>query len=450
MVEELLKSNEGKTLEFKENLRLLQNLIKTIVAFANTAGGTIVIGVEDKTKKVIGITNPLAEEERLASAINDSIVPLIMPEIEIQTYRNKNLIIVTVPHEAGPCYVKAAGLERGTFIRLGSTNRVVDSETLQTLKNISRNIYFDELPYVQGKPSDLDWYVIEDLFKKVGKKITTQSAKSLGLLGEQGKKDVPSQGGIILFGKNRSKLFPEAKIRCARFLGNNREKILDQTDLETYLPLALDEAINFIQRNTRMGAEITGLQRKDIPEYPPNAVREALVNAIVHTNYAIKGNYITVAIFNDRIEFTNPGGLLFGLTLDRALAGVSRIRNRVIAKVFHHLKWIEQWGRGLQLIVDECIKAGMAEPKFEEIGNQFRVTLYSEKKREAVQDESAEKIVRQLRKRGKIGTKDAAALWKITPRAARLRLIKLVEAGILQKTGTSLRDPLGGYVLVHK
>src|SRR5689334_13405642 len=133
MVEEILKGNEGKILEFKENLRSLPGIIKTIIAFANTAGGIIVIGIEDKTKKIIGVENPLAEEERLASVINDSIAPLLMPDIEIQAYGTKELIIINVPHVIGPCYLKTAGIEKGTYIRLGSTNRIVDEETLQAL-----------------------------------------------------------------------------------------------------------------------------------------------------------------------------------------------------------------------------------------------------------------------------------------------------------------------------
>ena len=451
MIEEVLKCNEGKTLEFKENLQSLSNIIKTIVAFANTAGGVIVIGIEDKNKNIVGLSDPLAQEERLASAISDSIAPLIMPDIEIQTYRNKELIIINVPHITGPYYIKSTGLEKGTYIRLGSTNRVVDSEMLQALKNFSRNIFFDELPYVQGEESDLDWQVMGDLFQQVHKKITKNNAESLGLLVSHGKKEVPSYGGIILFGKNRNKLFPDAIIRCARFHGNDRENIIDQADIEIYLPLALEQAIKFVQRNTRLGAEIKGLaQRQDIPEYPLNAVREVIINALVHADYAIRGSCISIAIFNDRIEITNPGGLQFGFTMEKALSGSSRIRNRVIAKVFYQLKWIEQWGRGLQLIIKECEKRGLDAPKFEELNNQFRVTLYSAKKRTITSsDESEEKIVNYLKKKGKIATKDAAALWKITPRTARLRLIKLIDAGIIKKTGTSAQDPKSEYVLIR-
>lgn len=449
-MEEILRGNEGRTLEFKESLQSLSGIIKTIIAFANTAGGIIVIGIEDKNKKIVGVSNPLAEEERLASAINDSIMPLLMPDIEIHNYRNKELIVINVPHVTGPCYLKSVGIEKGTYVRLGSTNRVVDSETLQALKNFAKNVFFDELAYVQGKPADLDWDFIKKLFQRVDKKITIHNARSLGLIAQQGTKEYPTFGGVILFGLNRIELFPEAIIRCARFLGNDKTTILDQAHIEIYLPLALEEAIKFIQRNTRLGSEIKELVRKDIPQYPLVALREAIINAIVHADYSIKGVYISIAIFDDRIEITNPGGLPFGFTMEKALAGSSRIRNRVIAKVFYHMKWIEQWGSGLHRIIKECVQRGLEKPKFEEINNQFRVTLYGKKSKKMILEPSQKELIQYLKKKEKVSTKEAALLWKVTVRTARTRLMKLVDVGIIKKTGTSLKDPQSNYILIDK
>jgi predicted HTH transcriptional regulator len=378
MIRELLNRNESKTLEFKENVLSLQSIMKTIVAFANTSGGIIVIGIEDKTKKIVGLHNPLADEERLTNAIHDSIAPHLMPDIEIHAYRKKELIVIHVPHVAGPFYLKSAGLEKGTYIRLGSTNRIVNDEMLHALKDYSRNIVYDETAHTQSHPDDLDWNIIEDLFKRAGKKVTYNSAHSIGLLTTLGNKEYPSQGAVILFGINRLKKFPDAIIRCVRFIGNNKE-ILDRLDIETYLPLAIEEALLFIRRNTRMRGvlEEWNLARKDIPEYPPIALREALINAVVHADYTMKGSSISIAIFDDRIEITNPGILPFGFTLERALAGSSRIRNRVIAKVFHHLQWIEQWGVGISRIFQECASLGLKEPLFQELDDRFRVTLYA-------------------------------------------------------------------------
>ena len=111
-LEALIAENESKILDFKESAQSLSGIIKTVVAFANTAGGTIVIGVEDRTKKIVGVLRSLDEEERLVSAISDSIAPFLIPNIEIQTYRKKELILIHVPHLAGPFYVKSMGSDK--------------------------------------------------------------------------------------------------------------------------------------------------------------------------------------------------------------------------------------------------------------------------------------------------------------------------------------------------
>lgn len=182
MIELLLAQDEGKTLEFKECAKSLQPIVKSIVAFANTAGGTIVIGIKDKVKEVIGVSNVLLEEERLANVIAESIEPLLIPDIQIQSFRNKELIVIRVPHLAGPYYIKSARIERGVYVRLGSTNRIADSETILSLQLLAKNISFDELPCVGASISDINEPLIkEDLSSKLGG-ITHRQYSSLGIV----------------------------------------------------------------------------------------------------------------------------------------------------------------------------------------------------------------------------------------------------------------------------
>lgn len=447
-IEKLLTQNEGKTLEFKENLRSISGILKTIVAFANTAGGTVIIGIEDQTKKIVGIDNALREEERLTSTISDSIAPLIVPDIEIRTYRNKEIILIHIPHIAGPYYLKNTGPEKGVYIRFGSTNRVVDQTMLQSLKLFAKNMTFDQLPYLQTKGT-LDWDFINSVFSKIDKKVTEQKVEMLELITKHSGKKFSSVGGIILFGVHRAHLFPDAIVRCARFLGNDRVNILDSIDIRSYPAIAIEETIRFIERNTGIKSEIGRIYRTDIPEYPPIAIREAIINAILHADYAITGTTITVAIFDNRIEITNPGGLIFGQTLQRALTGSSKIRNTVIAYTFRELKLIERWGSGLQRIIEASTQRGLKNPLFEDYGTEFRVTLYNEQSREPVLDTSQKQLLTYLKKKRKITTKEAAQLWKITPRNALVRLKYLTEIGLLKKVGTSKKDPRSGYILTH-
>jgi ATP-dependent DNA helicase RecG len=118
-IEGFLAQEEGNTLEFKENCRPLAKIIQTVVAFANTAGGTLMIGIRDRTKEVVDLSDPLAGEEKLANSFADSIQPLLIPDIQISSWRDRELINISAPHAVGPYYVKSEGHEKGVYVRLG-------------------------------------------------------------------------------------------------------------------------------------------------------------------------------------------------------------------------------------------------------------------------------------------------------------------------------------------
>jgi ATP-dependent DNA helicase RecG len=443
MIEQLLAENEGKTIEFKESTRSLGGIMKTVVAFANTSGGTIVIGVQDKTRELIGLSKILFEEERLANAITDNILPLLTPDIEIQSIRNKELLIIHVSHGIGPYYLKSEGPERGVYVRFGSTNRLVDAEMLDSLRLLAKRITFDELPHPQGH---LDNEILKNVFEWVRKRPTAQILENLGIESYRSGKKYTTNGGVLLFGTNRLQLFPESLIRCARFAGLNREKILDQLDIDSPLPLAADYIIAFIERNISKKGHIGRLQREDIPQYPPIAVREAVMNALLHTDYAMIGCHIQIAIFSDRIEFTNPGGLPFGQTIEKALAGSSRIRNRVIARVFRELRLTEQWGSGLRRIVETCQEHGLKPPLIEELNNQFRLTLYSQQVEAMIISEWEQILLEYLKIKNAITAKSAMKLWKVSSRTTRMRLKQTQEKGLIVRIGTSENDPNASYI----
>jgi ATP-dependent DNA helicase RecG len=186
----------------------------------------------------------LAQEERLANAISDAIAPFILPDIEIKTYQQKEIILIHIPHLPGPFYVKKDGPEDGVYVRIGSTSRVADAEMLQNLRLLAKKISFDETPHPRATKDDLDWNVIKKAFSLVGKKITEHKAENLGLLVRHAGKTCPSSGGIILFGLNRLQTFPDAIIKCVRFIGTNKAQILDHLTITTYPIFALEEALN--------------------------------------------------------------------------------------------------------------------------------------------------------------------------------------------------------------
>ena len=229
-----------------------------------------------------------------------------------------------------------------------------------------------------------------------------------------------------------------------------KKKILDQVEIKIHLPHAIDQVISFIERNIRKGAKIGRMRREDIFEYPPVAIREAVINAILHADYAMKGCQIKVAIFDNRIEFTNPGGLPFGLTMEKAISGSSRLRNRVIGRVFRELQLIEQWGSGLQRILETCKHQGLKTPAIEEFNNQFQLTIYSTQVEEITIAPWGKLLLIHLKKKGPTTTKDAAKIWKVSTRTARLRLKSLQEEGFILRLGTSENDPNVTYVPTRK
>jgi ATP-dependent DNA helicase RecG len=254
-------------------------------------------------------------------------------------------------------------------------------------------------------------------------------------------------GGILLFGKQRTDHFPDSVIRCARFQGSTKERIIDSADVRSPLPSAIDEVITFVERNTQLASTIGRMHRVDTPQYPPAVVREAVINSLLHADYSLKGAQIQIAVFDKRIEITNPGGLPYGQTMKKALSGYSRLRNRVIGRVFRELGLIEQWGSGIPRIMAICEKAGLKLPQFEEQGIHFRTTLYSLRLEKSTLNKFEKALVNHIIKRGAVQTKEAAAVWKISDRQARTRLGQLVDRGILVRISTSPRDPRAVFVL---
>ncbi len=443
MIKEILQLDEGRTLEFKENTKAVSHIVKTVISFANTAGGLIVVGIRDTTKEVVGIDNVLGEEEKLANAIADSIEPLIIPDILIKSFRDRDLLIIKVPHVVGPYYLKSVGKEKGTYVRLGSTNRLADSETLDTLKLLSKNMSFDELPCIEANVASLNQQAIAKSFDTQ----TPPNLLNLRLVSTHLGQDYPTNGAVLLFGLHHEQYFPDAIIRCVRFQGTDKSEIIDQVDITTNLISSIEQVIQFIERHSSTALKIGRIKHQEYPEYPPIAIREAVINTIVHTDYSLKGSSIHVHIFQDRIEITNPGTLPFGQTMASALSGISMMRNHLMGRIFRKLKLIEKLGSGLQRIIKTYAAQTSIAPKFEEINTHFRVTLYSLQVPVPPANPWEKYLVSALQHQPQMSTKDIASLWKITPRTARLRLKQMVEQGMIVRIAASPKDPQAFFML---
>ena len=374
MIETLLAAPEGKTLEFKRDLSSPKPLLKTLVAFANTAGGRLVIGVSDG-KKIAGVVDPFAEEERLCNLIADSIAPRLVPNIELITVEGKTLLIAEVFLSGSrPHFLRAEGPENGVYVRLGSTNRQADRELVAELRRSVEGGSFDELPMPGLTASDLDLGAAGTL-SQGRSQLDEKGLLTLKLLRKDQGALVPTKGAVLLFGKDRVSHFPDAWIQCGRFAGTDKSHIFDHTELHDPLPQAVDSIMMFLKKHAMRGADLSDVRRKDVWSIPLTILREVVINALVHTDYSQRGAPIRVAFFDDRIEVENPGILLPGLTIEDIKEGVSRIRNPVIARVFRELNLIEQWGSGVRRIFAEAEKLKLSPPELIEIGMRVRFII---------------------------------------------------------------------------
>ena len=441
----LLQRREGKTLEYKRDLSTPDGLLKTLVAFANTAGGVLVVGVEDGTRRVIGIPDVLAAEERLSNMVVDSILPRLVPDIEIVPWRKTHVLVVQVyPSAARPHYLGRLGPEAGAFVRVGSTTRRADAAQIEEMRRFAQAGSFDEQPIPEMNSEVLDFRAASELFAPM-RKLTPSAFRSLRITTKYQGRDVPTVGGYLLFGKDRFDRFPDAWVQAGRFTGTDRSRLADSTEIRSHLPQAAEEAIEFVQKHISHEALIGPVRRTDRWTVPLVALREAIINAIVHADYAERGSPIRVAVFNDRIEVENPGLLPLGLTIDDIRRGVSKLRNRVIGRVFHELGLIEQWGSGIQRMTAACQAAGLPAPILEEVGAHFRVVLSAIPTGPVLLDDRDQTILRLLGDGRGRSTAQIAMAVALSARATRTRLADLVQRGLVIEVGSGPQDPRRQY-----
>ncbi|MBY0461785.1 MAG: putative DNA binding domain-containing protein [Alphaproteobacteria bacterium] len=446
-IENIIKQPEGKTLEFKENVNSTDKILRTIVAFSNTAGGKIIIGIADKTKHVIGIKDPHLEEERLANLISEHISPRLVPTIEILSWKKTHLILIDVPlSHTRPHYLSKKTPDDSTYVRIGSTNRPADNDLIKSLKRSIQLKTFDEEPLYETNIEHFDFKSAQHLFSPF-RSINKNDFYTLGLMIKEGARDIPTVGGVLLFSKEREKFFPDAYIKAGRFKGKDKREILDSQEIKGCL--GIEDAILFFRKHLSIGINISNFHHQESWSVPQVALREALINAIVHNDYELKGTPIWISIFDDRIEIENSGLLATGLTIEDIKTGLSKIRNRVLARIFKELKLIEQWGSGIQRMIGACEEIGLKSPYFEEvIGHRFRVTFYFEKIKTAPLDVQEEHILEILKFYGPLKTHEIAKYLGLTPKTARIRLMQLINKAMIFALSQSNKDPQKRYSIM--
>lgn len=379
---------EGKKIEFKREIPSRhEKFLKDIIAFSNSSGGKVVLGIEDNTNIVYGIgdINPFKLADNITNMIDDACTPQIETAITFKTVEEKTVLVIeVVPGKFRPYYLKSVGKENSTYVRINGTSRLADARRIKELEMEGQRISYDSVQFIgldfdKENASDLcrkmyqvalDSCLTEDEKAQV-KVLTIEKLEDFGFLHRVGEELFPTNA-YVLFTDNRMK---HAKIQCALFKGTNRDIFIDKREFEGPLYEQVEEAYQFVLKHINLGAKIDGLYRRDVYELPIKAVREMIVNAVAHRSY-IDDSCIQISIYEDRVEVLSPGTLYGGMDLETVKAGRSKCRNTAICDAFHYMKIIEQWGTGIPRIINQCKEYGLPEPLFEELGDGIRVTMY--------------------------------------------------------------------------
>lgn len=377
LLSERINREEGLTLEFKEKLpEDRTKWLKTVVAFANGSGGTLMVGI-DNSRRLVGVSEDSAD--RMCDEIIDNICQHCEPQISasasVQRIGYIPIIVVEVyPGVNRPYFVKEIGKEKGIFIRIGATSRQADEFMTQELAIQGKRTSFDRLINYETKVTDSDIERICSELSSLGSRdISKRDLENAGAIIQSPDGPRPSNAYALL---KHDSPFIFTTIRCAVFKGIDGVEFIDQAEFSCPLHEQVEGSYRFILRNIRLSGKVEGLVRKDKYELPPNSIRELILNAVQHRSYVDHTKQIFIAIYDDRLEITSPGGLPPSINVELMRSGRTAHRNPVISEVFRRSGFCEGWGNGIKTVLEECQLYGLPEPTIEDSGIDVRVTLY--------------------------------------------------------------------------
>ena len=425
---------ESKTVEYKREY--LDDIKYTVIAFANTDGGKIYVGIEDDGQ-VCGVADPDGTMLRITNIIRDAIRPdvTMYTDVSVTETESKPVVIVHVQRgTARPYYLAAKGVRpEGVYVRQGSSS-VPASET--AILNMIRETSGDRYEDARSLNQQLTFDTTAAYFAHREIPFGEKQMRTLNMIGEDGTYT------------NLAMLLSDQcvhTIKLAVFDGSKKTVFRDRRELTGSLLKQLEEAFSYIDQFNRTRAEFSGLERMDNRDYPIEALREALLNAVVHRDYAISSPTL-ISIFDDRIEFVSIGGLVRGISYEDIMLGVSMLRNQHLANIFYRLKLIEAYGTGM-LKINESYRDNERKPSIEITNNAFKITLPNRNfasggtsKDNEQQNASAVRkqqvILQLLDKQKKVSRKEIEKALNVSQSTAVLVIREMVEQGSLVRVGS--------------
>ncbi|MCL2486344.1 MAG: putative DNA binding domain-containing protein [Oscillospiraceae bacterium] len=427
------KYEESFAVELKREVS--QNIKKGVIAFANTDGGTIYVGV-DNSGDPTGVTSPDETMTQIGNMIRDGIKPDLTAYTSIDLIEDEGVKIVRVSILRGakrPYHLTEKGLKPGgVFVRHGVSSVPATDEAIRQMLRESGGVAFDKSRCLN---QELTFEYVGRYFADNGISFTESNKRTLKLVDFDG------------YYTNAALLFSdqcEHSVKCAVYDGTGKGKFKARKEFFGSVLRQMDESYDYINLSNNQNSTFDGLMRIDHPDYPPAALREALLNMIIHRDYDYSGSSI-VNIYDDRIEFISLGGLVKGITVADIMNGISQPRNTVVADIFYRLRLIESYGTGIQKIM-ESYEGGVRPPKIQTAPASFVITLpnMTEKKpgntAKPAADiftsrEQREIILKLIADKGAITRRDVENALPVAKAAAVRLLNQLLSDGLIKRTG---------------
>lgn len=416
--------SESESVELKATL--VDDICKEIIAFANTNGGTLYIGVADNGN-VIGVRNADDVCLQINNKIRDSIKPDLTMFVgyEKQTIESKDIIAVTVQKGTGrPYYLASKGLRPGgVYVRNGTAS---DPATDTAIRKMIKETDGDSFEDMRSLEQSLSFDAAQAQFVKRGLAFDAAKMQTLGLISQDG---IYSNLAFLLSDQCSS------LIKAATFAGGNKSNFQDRREFTGSLFRQLEDMYAYLDLRNRTCATFEGLYRIDKRDYPEEALREALLNSIVHRDYSYSAGTL-ISVYDDRVEFVSVGGLPTGIALEDIMLGLSVCRNPKLAAIFYRLKLIEAYGTGIPKIMNAYEGSGF-KPKIEVTPNAFKITLPNLNSPAHLSDTltAEDRLLAFVNQNGRILRSEADSLLGVSSSTSNRILKHMVAEGLLYQSG---------------
>lgn len=419
-----MKYEESTTVELKSEVNA--DFKKEVIALANTDGGTIYIGI-DNNGLAIGVSNPDEVMAQIGNMIRDGIKPDLTAYTSIETMDEDETKIIRITVLRGvkrPYHLTDKGLKpSGVFVRHGVSSVPATDEAIRQMMRESDGVAFDKSRCLN---QELTFSYTEKYFADTGLSFTPENRRTLKLIDADG---YYTNAALLLSDQC------EHSIKCAVYDGTGKTKFKARKEFFGSILKQMDEAYEYVNLSNNQNSTFDGLKRIDHPDYPQEAIREALLNAVIHRDYDYSGSII-INVYEDRIEFVSIGGLVKGITVIDIMNGVSQPRNSIIADIFYRLELIESYGTGIKKIFESYSEA-LRKPEIQPAPASFVITLPKITAHTVVlsQEEQKKEILKLITDKGALSRKDIEVSLSITKQLAIKLLNELLKERKIDKSG---------------